>query len=233
MPYAFAIILIFILVTLLLPKLATVKPSTAANGARRTLGGTLMGMAAFTALRGLLPLAVPLFLVGLAIFGAQGAFRKANKDKGQTSSVRTSMLDMSLDHDTGEMDGEVLTGRFQGAKLSSLKLEELVELLRDCVAANDRSDALLMAYMDRAHPDWRGQGGGQRQGGPGAGPAAGAMSRAEALEVLGLKEGASDAAIRKAYRELMKKHHPDQGGSAWFAARINEARNVLIGSGKG
>ena len=232
MPYALAIILIFILVTLLLPKLATVNPSTAANGARRTLGGTLMGMAAFTALRGLLPLAVPLFLVGLAIFGAQGAFRKANKDKGQTSSVRTSMLDMSLDHDTGEMDGEVLTGRFQGAKLSSLKLEDLVELLRDCVTANDRSDALLMAYMDRAHPDWRGQGGEQQGGAGRAGAAAGALSRAEALEVLGLKEGASDAAIRKAYRELMKKHHPDQGGSAWFAARINEARNVLLGSGK-
>jgi hypothetical protein len=232
MPYALAIILIFILVTLLLPKLATVNPSTAANGARRTLGGTLMGMAAFTALRGLLPLAVPLFLVGLAIFGAQGAFRKANKDKGKTSSVRTSMLDMSLDHDTGEMDGEVLSGRFEGSKLSSLKLEDLVELLRDCVAANDRSDSLLMAYMDRAHPDWRGQGGGQQAG---AGPASGtgAMSRAEALEVLGLREGASDAAIRKAYRELMKKHHPDQGGSAWFAARINEARNVLLGSGKG
>lgn len=232
MPYALAIILIFILVTLLLPKLATVNPSTAANGARRTLGGTLMGMAAFTALRGLLPLAVPLFLVGLAIFGAQGAFRKANKDKGQTSSVRTSMLDMSLDHDTGEMDGEVLTGRFKGAKLSSLKLEDLVELLRDCAAANDRSDALLMAYLDRAHPDWRGQGGGQQAGAGGTGAANGAMGRAEALEVLGLKEGASDAAIRKAYRELMKKHHPDQGGSAWFAARINEARNVLLGSGK-
>ena len=234
MPYALAIILIFILITLLLPKLATVNPSTAANGARRTLGGTLMGLAAFTALRGLLPLAVPLFLVGLAIFGAQGAFRKANKEKGQTSSVRTSILDMSLDHDTGEMDGEVLTGRFQGAKLSSLQLEDLLELLKDCVAANDRSEALLMAYLDRAHPDWRRQGGGQHQQG-GAGPAAGtgAMSRAEALEVLGLEEGASDAAIRKAYRDLMKKHHPDQGGSAWFAARINEARNVLLGSSKG
>lgn len=232
MPYALAIILIFILITLLLPKLATVNPSTAANGARRTLGGTLMGMAAFTALRGLLPLAVPLFLVGLAIFGAQGAFRKANKEKGQTSSVRTSMLNMSLDHDTGEMDGEVLGGKFEGAKLSSLQLEDLLALLKDCVAANDRSEALLMAYLDRAHPDWRGQGGGQRGG---AGPAAGAgtMDRAEALDVLGLEEGASEAAIRKAYRDLMKKHHPDQGGSAWFAARINEARNVLLGSGKG
>lgn len=233
MPYAIAIILVFILITLLLPKLATVNPSSAANGARRTLGGTLMGMAAFTALRGLLPLAVPLFLVGLAIFGAQGAFRKANKEKGQTSSVRTSMLNMSLDHDTGEMDGEVLVGQFEGAKLSSLKLEDLLALLKDCVAANDRSEALLMAYLDRAHPDWRGQGGGQQQYAGGAPGAAGAMTRAEALDVLGLEEGASDAAIRKAYRDLMKKHHPDQGGSAWFAARINEARNVLLGGGKG
>jgi curved DNA-binding protein CbpA len=54
------------------------------------------------------------------------------------------------------------------------------------------------------------------------------MSEAEALDVLGLEQGASEAAIRKAYRDLMKKHHPDQGGSAWYAARINEARNVLL-----
>jgi hypothetical protein len=228
MHYALAIILIFILVTLLLPKLATVNPSTAANGARRTLGGTLMGMAAFTALRGLFPVAVPLFLMGLAIFGAQGAFRKANKDKGQTSSVRTSMLDMSLDHDTGEMDGEVLSGRFAGNRLSAMALADLQELLRECVVAGDRSEALLMAYLDRSHPEWREQGGSQQQGAAGATP--GSMTRAEALEVLGLKEGASDAAIRKAYRDLMKKHHPDQGGSAWFAARINEARNVLLGN---
>ena len=109
-----------------------------------------------------------------------------------------------------------------------MALADLQQLLRECVAAGDQSEALLMAYLDRSHPEWREQGGSQQQGAGGATP--GSMTRAEALDVLGLKEGASDAAIRKAYRDLMKKHHPDQGGSAWFAARINEARNVLLGN---
>jgi hypothetical protein len=226
MVYAIGIILVFLLVTLLLPKLATVNPTIAATGARRTLGGTIMAMSAFTALRGLLPVAVPLFLLGLAIYGAQGAFRKANKEKGQESSVRTSVLDMTLDHDTGEMHGSVLTGQFAGRELVSLTMAELQVLLRDCVAANDRSEALLMAYMDRAHPGWRetAQGAGSSSQRSGAG-----MSADEALEILGLEEDASEEDIQKAYRNLMKQHHPDQGGSAWFAARINEARNVLLG----
>ena len=229
MVYAIAIILVFLLVTLLLPRLATVNPTIAANGARRTLGGTILAMSAFTALRGLLPVAVPLFLLGLAIYGAQGAFRKANKEKGQESSVRTSVLDMTLDHDTGEMHGTVLSGPFNGRELVSLTVLELQALMQDCVAANDRSEALLMAYMDRAHPNWREAA--QGAGGSTSQRTGGGMSANEALEILGLDEGASEDDIQKAYRNLMKQHHPDQGGSAWFAARINEARNVLLAKG--
>jgi DnaJ-domain-containing protein 1 len=123
------------------------------------------------------------------------------------------------------MDGQVLAGAFEGRALSSLSLPELLALLKECVAANDQSEALLMAYLDRVHEGWREQAG---TAGGSAGGATGGMSEAEALDVLGLEQGASEAAIRKAYRDLMKKHHPDQGGSAWYAARINEARNVLL-----
>nr|WP_242468662.1 DnaJ domain-containing protein [Rhodovibrio salinarum] len=55
------------------------------------------------------------------------------------------------------------------------------------------------------------------------------MTREEALEILGLEEGASRADIQHAYRSLMKKLHPDAGGSDWFAAKLNEAKRVLIG----
>ena len=75
---------------------------------------------------------------------------------------------------------------------------------------------------------------------PGAGPKfdfrarppprnCGAMSRAEASEVLGLKPGASEAEIRDAHRRLMRTAHPDHGGSDWLATRINQARDVLLG----
>ena len=63
----------------------------------------------------------------------------------------------------------------------------------------------------------------------GSPPAPGPLSRTEAYEVLGLKPGADEAAIRAAHRRLMQGAHPDRGGSDWLAARINQARDVLLG----
>ena len=56
-----------------------------------------------------------------------------------------------------------------------------------------------------------------------------AMSRAEALDILGLEEGASEIDIEAAYKALIVKNHPDQGGTDWLAARLNEARDILLG----
>ena len=70
----------------------------------------------------------------------------------------------------------------------------------------------------------------QRHGGAGPRAAVGsAMTREEAYAVLGLQPGASEAEIRAAYRRLMRLAHPDGGGSDWLAARINRARDVLLG----
>jgi DnaJ family protein C protein 19 len=60
-------------------------------------------------------------------------------------------------------------------------------------------------------------------------PRSGAMSRAEAYAVLGLHPGASEAEIRAAHKRLMRAVHPDGGGSDWVAARVNQARDVLLG----
>ena len=71
-----------------------------------------------------------------------------------------------------------------------------------------------------------GAGPGQARGSSGL-PRAGAMSRAEALTVLGLEEGASDEKIRAAHRRLIQQMHPDKGGTDYLAAKINEAKDVL------
>jgi hypothetical protein len=135
--------------------------------------------------------------------------------------VETAFLSMTLHHDSGRMTGSVKAGQFAGRDLATLTLSELLALLQECQAADADSVALLEAWLDRAHPDWRSE--------PAAEPRSGAMTRAEALEILGLAEGADEDAIRAAHRRLMRSAHPDQGGSAWLAARINAARDFLLG----
>jgi DnaJ family protein C protein 19 len=79
---------------------------------------------------------------------------------------------------------------------------------------------------------WIGQAGaapGVGQSSRGAGPGRPAMGRDEAYQILGLRAGASEAEIRAAHRRLMQGAHPDHGGSDWLAARINQARDVLLG----
>ena len=55
------------------------------------------------------------------------------------------------------------------------------------------------------------------------------MSRGEALNVLGLQEGASADDIRAAHRKLILQNHPDKGGTDYLASKINEAKDVLLG----
>lgn len=54
------------------------------------------------------------------------------------------------------------------------------------------------------------------------------MSKAEALEVLGLKSGASEEDIIQAHRKLISKLHPDRGGTDYLAAQINLAKKTLL-----
>lgn len=78
----------------------------------------------------------------------------------------------------------------------------------------------------RAQSGTGGQSGGQ---GGAASRRSGAMTRDEAYQVLGLRPGASEADIRAAHHRLMRAAHPDAGGSDWLAARINQARDLLLG----
>ena len=210
---------------------ANSQPSQVRGLVRKIAGGGLIAFSGVLALRGGMNLAMPVFLLGLGLMGQQMVFPKGmpwqRKSPGQASRVATSQLAMTLDHDSGTMDGEVLVGPFKGRKLSGLSFEEAVRLHAQCAAAGDQSRALLEAWIGRVHPEWR-----ERWPSPAgaAGNAASSarMTRKEALAILGLAEGASVDDIRSAHRRLMKTVHPDLGGSDYLAAKINEAKDLLL-----
>jgi hypothetical protein len=153
---------------------------------------------------------------------------------GQTSTVTTAFLRMTLDHDTGRMEGTILRGGFAGMRLDELGPADLLALLRECRAEDDEGARLLEAYLDRVRPDWRDELGGARSGAGGSGrtggarPAGGDMTVEEAYAILGLSPGADAEAIKEAHRRLMVKLHPDHGGSDYLATKINRARDVLL-----
>lgn len=132
-------------------------------------------------------------------------------------TVETAMLSMRLDPASGSLSGRVRRGPFSGRDLADLGLDELRALLAEAGAEDPESLPLIETWLDRAHPGWRE---------PDAAPLS---ARAEALAVLGLGEGATEAEIRAAHARLMRAAHPDAGGSDWLAARLNAARDTLIG----
>jgi len=145
------------------------------------------------------------------------------------SEVTTRFLRMSLDHASGVMTGSVQTGGFAGRLLADLVDPELLALWREC-QVDPESVAVLEAYLDRqGDPDWRTRFR-QAETADSAGAASRdkTMSRAEAYDVLGLSPGASRKEIQTAYRRLMQRLHPDHGGSADLAARLNQARRILL-----
>jgi len=184
--------------------------------------------------RGAFLIGVPLMafavmrMLGLGRPTPGGRWGRTRPTPGQTSNVRSQMLEMRLNHDTGEIDGLVRHGDFEGRMLSQLSIEELLALYDSCLDQTDQSAALLEAYLDSAHPGWHDQ---RADGDAREAPrhdGGGAMSHDEALEVLGLDEGANAEDVRQAHRRLMKQFHPDLGGSDYLAAQINRAKELLL-----
>ena len=150
----------------------------------------------------------------------------AGPSEGKASDVETRFLRMSLDHDSGAMSGVVLEGDYRGRRLSELGIDELTDLLAVCRAEDSQSAAVLEAYLDRVHGDsWRDapSGAGAEHGGGATG-----MTPTEAREILGIGADASREEIIEAHRRLMQKIHPDRGGSTYLAAKINQAKEILL-----
>jgi hypothetical protein len=193
--------------------------------------GVAGALAAFFAVTGRYPLAVPFAILALGLLRRKAGAMFApgptgTRTSGQSSEVQTETLRMSLDHDSGTVDGEILSGRYAGRRLGSLALPEVLILLDDCRKNDPPSIPLIEAFLDRVHGEaWR-----DRDDGADAssGRADGRMSRTEAFWILGLEEGADDEAVKEAYHRLMLRNHPDQGGSTYFASKLNEARDALL-----
>ena len=192
-------------------------------------GIALLVFAAFLALRGQIGVAAPLAAVGLGLlgwlpFGPAGFGARTQKSAGQVSRVRSAYLEMELDHDTGAMRGIILAGPREGTRLEGLDVETLIGLMSEI---DDESRSLLAAYLDRRDAGWREHAQADAATGRGGAPR-GPMTHEEAYQILGLQPGAQAEEIVRAHRTLMKRIHPDQGGTNYLAARVNEAKDTLL-----
>jgi len=230
MPTVFIGLLALALVLWLLKSFARTDPKHLIKVGRTAGGIVALAGAAFMGARGQLAIALPLGFTGLGLLGwlpgnAMGWFARGHKSAGQVSRVRSNFLDVALDHDTGVMTGTITAGRLNGTELDKLELSTLVELVGEFDA---ESRDLLAAYLDRRHPRWREDVEGGAAAGRGGPARSSKMTEEEAYQILGLQPGASSEEIGRAHRGLMKKLHPDQGGSTYLAARVNEAKDVLL-----
>ncbi len=151
--------------------------------------------------------------------------QSSSQTTNNSSEVNTRYITMTLNHDNNELDGEVIAGHFVGQHLSDMSMQAIIQLYEECLANDNESAALVKSYLDRIYgEDWR-----QATHHQTASNADGKMSYAEALEILGLDDSANEKDIVLAHRRLMQKIHPDRGGSDYLAAKINQAKDVLLG----
>lgn len=183
-------------------------------------------------LRRLLPLLrfAPIVQLARRYLSSGGMRSMGAKPKpGQTSSVHSLFLSMILNHDNGEISGEVLRGQYSGCALRELTVQQLQNLMTECQSDQD-SYALLCSYLNyRFGSDWQAQFDGSEQADAEADMTSDQpMSYDEALDILGLQAPISKQQIIKAHRSMMQKFHPDRGGSNYLAAKINEAKEYLL-----
>jgi DnaJ domain len=179
--------------------------------------------------RGAFGLGIPLLILAAAMRGwlPQLPEGLVQGKSGRLAYVRTTDLVITLDASRQPVDGQVIRGRFAGRQLSTMQAAELLALRQD-ISADFVGRSILEAYLDRRLAGWREHFKGDANAGRRGGTPSDAMSKQEAYEILGVQPGAGAEDIRRAHRTLMKKIHPDKGGTTQMAARVNRARDVLL-----
>jgi hypothetical protein len=232
MPALIAGLVILYLLLFGVKQFSRLSPAAAVRLVRQ--GGSALGLlgALLLLLRGSVVLASLVASAALGFAGWRNAANLASLFRGPDRSnagsrARSAMIDMRLDHATGEMTGWVLSGPLVGQSLDMLTRPACLDLYATCLKDDPDGARLLETYLDRRFAGWRET----AQGNGDAGRAqsrAGVMSEKEAYETLGLAQGASAEEITRAHRALMKKLHPDHGGATSLAARVNQAKDVLL-----
>lgn len=160
-----------------------------------------------------------------------GQILRAGIAMSRAQATRAIMIERRMGMSGLELSGLVVAGAFRGRQLDSLDAAQCLALYGECRRRDPGGAALLQIYLDRRFAAWRhaeqaqDQWRGNERGRSGG---AGGMSAQEAHEVLDVKSGASEAEIIRAHRKLMKQSHPDRGGSNAAAARVNQAKDVLM-----
>jgi hypothetical protein len=242
MPYLILGLAVVVGVVLLIRGLAVVDPKRAVRAIKWIVVVVIVATAVYFAFsRGIgatmltMALLLPLLARGRGFARFMRNLR--GPTPGHTSDVETAYLRMSLDHDSGTLDGTVLQGAFRGRRLQELSREQILELLAECRIEDEQSAAVLETYLDRVHGAGPGADPGADPGAAGSGGSHGSsrwgngtMTREEACEILGVEPGASTGEIKDAHHKLMLKMHPDQGGSNYLATKIYQAKDFLLGN---
>lgn len=169
----------------------------------------------------------------------KGLYQKAkatqSSGSSQHSTVETSLLRMTLDHESGDLDGELLDTVSKGKYLSEFSQSELTSLYVLAEKQYPDSIEVLATYLDRKYgSDWReaanAENDSAENGQHSRSSGSGKMTASEAYAVLGLDHNATEEEVIAAHRKLMLKLHPDRGGNNYLAAKINQAKDLLVSS---
>ncbi len=185
------------------------------TGRLHWIGAALTGV--LVLLRQLLPLIIRFIPTWLSYRGSS-----IGSKSSKTSTVESRFIRMNLDHETGKMSGEVLSGEFEQWELDEMERPQLESLLSFCSQNDLDSARLLESYLTQRFPDENFDN--QKS----YSESSSQMQRAEALSILGLEGEPDSETIVNAHRHLMQKLHPDRGGNDYLAAKINQAKDILL-----
>jgi hypothetical protein len=205
-------------------------PTLLARYGKRAGGIAAFAVAAFLVLKGRIDVALMLAGIGAWLMGLRIPLLPWYMPTGAPEPVerqRTSSVEIYPDL-SGRLDGRLLEGPFAGRGFASLSDEEVKVVIADLTVRDPAGLRLFQEYLDRRAAGWRETGDRNTSAGQGGQGKPAAMTEQEAYDVLGLQMGASEEEIRQAHRALMKKIHPDQGGTTYLATRVNLAKDVLL-----